>query len=721
MMASNVVYICLFLALAPTVNADAVGTADLNAVEAGKNPIRRVVSMLQMMTKKIEAEAKKEEELYDKFMCYCKTGAQTLGKSIADNDVKIPQVQSQIEEDTAKLATTKADLEQHQVDRDSAKAAMAKATAIREKEHEEFLKESTSTKANIDALAKAIPAIENGMAGGFLQTSAAQLVKRVALSDADLNDFDRDSLTAFLEGTTTGSEKYVPKGGQIVGILKQMKDDFDKDYEALVTAEDDAKKIFDELIAAKTKEVETHTAAIEKKHLLIGELSIGLAQMKNDLTDAEEAKIEDTKFLQDLDKNCASKAKEWDERTKTRQEELVAIAETIKILNDDDAMELFKKTLPSPSLLQVISRSDTVRRKAMEILKSAGRAHKMHDPTGVDFIELALTGKKVDFSKVIKMIDDMVALLAKEQQDDDHKKEYCTAQLDFAEDKAKELQHAIDDLDKTIVDSEETITTITEELTALEDGIKALDKSVLEATKQRRDENDEYKELMAGNTAAKELIEFAKNRLNKFYNPKLYKPPPKRELSEEEKIYTSMGGELEATAAPGGIAGTGIGLSQQKDPLAPPPETFGAYKKKGEESGGVMAMMDNLVKELDKEMTEAEVEEKDAQGDYEQMMNDAAQKRSDDSKAIVEKQSAKAQAEADHAAATDTKKETGEELVATKEYLHDLHGECDWLLQNFDLRKTARAEEADALKKAKAVLSGADFSLMQVKIGLHKL
>jgi chromosome segregation ATPase len=719
MMAFNVVYSLAVLALVATVNADAVSTVD--AGESGKNPIRRVVSMLQMMTKKIEAEAKKEEELYDKFMCYCKTGEETLGKSIADNDAKIPQVQSDIEESTAKMATTTAEIKEHQTDRDSAKAAMAKATAIREKEHAEFLKESSATKANIDALAKAIPAIEKGMGGGFLQTSAAQLIKRVALSDVDLSDFDRDAVTSFLEGTAVGSESYVPKSGQIVGILKQMKDDFDKDYAALVTAEDDAQKIYDELIAAKTKEVETHTAALEKKHQLVGELGISIAMMKNELTDAEEAKIEDSKFLQDLDKNCAAKEKEWDERCKTRSEELVALAETIKILNDDDALELFKKTLPSPSLLQVISKSDTVRRKAMEILKEARRTHKIHDPTGVDFIELALTGKKVDFSKVIKMIDDMVVLLAKEQQDDDHKKEYCETQLDFAEDKAKELQHAIDDLDKTIADTEETIKTVTEDLKTLEDGIKALDDSVLEATKQRRSENAEYKELMAGNTAAKELIEFAKNRMQKFYNPKLYKPPPKRELTEEEKIYTSMGGELEATPAPGGIAGTGVGLLQHKDPLEPPPKTFGAYKKKGEESGGVLAMMDNLVKELDKEMTEAEVEEKDAQGDYEQMMNDAAQKRSDDSKAIVEKQSAKAQAETDHSAATDTKKETGEELQATKSYLHDLHQECDWLLQNYDLRKTARAEETDALKKAKAVLSGADFSLMQVKIGQHKM
>merc|ERR1719271_1510389 len=122
---------------------------------------------------------------------------------------------------------------------------------------------------------------------------------------------------------------------------------------------------------------------------------------------------------------------------------------------------------------------------------------------------------------------------------------------------------------------------------------------------------------MASDTAAKEVLGFAKNRLNKFYNPKLYKAPPKRELSEEDRITVSMGGTLAPTAAPGGIAGTGIAAlaevsehSQARPP--PPPEAPGAYKKKGEESTGVIAMIDLLVKDLDKEMTVAETEEKDA-------------------------------------------------------------------------------------------------------------
>merc|ERR1719456_1958749 len=118
---------------------------------------------------------------------------------------------------------------------------------------------------------------------------------------------------------------------------------------------------------------------------------------------------------------------------------------------------------------------------------------------------------------------------------------------------------------------------------------------------------------MASDNAAKELIKFAKNRMNKFYNPKLYKPPPKRELTEEERITLNMGGTLAPTNPPAGIAGTGIGLVQAHDAPPPPPEAPGAYSKKSEESGGVLAMMDMMVKDLEKEIGAAELEEKDSQ------------------------------------------------------------------------------------------------------------
>merc|ERR1719380_211057 len=139
---------------------------------------------------------------------------------------------------------------------------------------------------------------------------------------------------------------------------------------------------------------------------------------------------------------------------------------------------------------------------------------------------------------------------------------------------------------------------------------------------------------MAQDSAAKEVLLFAKNRLNKFYNPKMYKAPPKREMTEEERLTVNMGGTLAPTAPPAGIAGTGIELAQDHVAPPPPPESFKAYAKKSEESNGVIAMIDLLVKDLDKEMTESKTEEKDAQEAYEKAMADAKEKRAQDSKSL---------------------------------------------------------------------------------------
>merc|ERR1719238_39532 len=539
------------------------------------NPVRRVVSMLQMMQKKITAEGEAEKELYEKFMCWCKTGGSALAKSIADAEAKIPEVLKAIEEMEAQMVTLKEEVAQHKKDREAAKAAMAEATAVRKKEAAAFAKETAEAKANIAALEKAIAALSKG-AYGFLQTSTGAVLKRLVLS-VDLGSADRDMLTSFLTEGEGDATEYAPQSGEIIGILKQMLDTMLSDLADATKAEEEAIKIYKELMAAKTKEVEAATKAIETKLARIAELGVEIVNAKEDVEDTVEALEEDKKFLADLEKNCAAKTKDWEYRSKMRAEEIVALSETIKILNDDDALELFKKTLPSPSFLQTQVTTNQVRGEALQALGS----HSRRDPR-LDFIALALRGRKVSFAKVIGMIDEMIVLLGKEQATDD----------------------------------------------------------------ERKEENVEYTETMAADTAAEELLQLAKNRLNKFYNPKLYKPPPKRELSGEERIVVSMGGTAPPTAPPGGIAGTGVTVLAQREAPPPPPETYGAYAKKGEESSGVIAMIDLLIKDLATEMTTITAEEENAQKDYAQLMADSAEKRAADSKLIEEKEGAKADTEA---------------------------------------------------------------------------
>jgi septal ring factor EnvC (AmiA/AmiB activator) len=697
------------VALAPT-NAFMAETK--SAAKVAANPMRRVITMLQMMVKKVEAEGKKETELFEKFMCYCKSGKETLGKSIADAEEKIPQLESDIKEAVAEKAQLDKDLETHKADRETAKSDIAKASAMREKDAAAFLKESTEDKSNLEALKKALAAIEKGMAGAFLQTNSAAVLRRLSLTQ-DMSNADRDLLSSFLVGG--GKQRYAPASGEIVGILKQMGDTMEKDLAEVIAAEDAAKQDFEGLVAAKEKEIAAATKNIEEKTKRTGEVAVEIVNLKEDLDDTSESLAEDQKFLADLEKNCETKKKEWAEICKMRQEELVALADTIKILNDDDAQELFKKSIPSASasLLQVEVTQKQIAKQALKALSLAKRGGQPN--VNLDLIELALQGKKVSFDKVIAMINDMVVLLGKEQVEDDTKKTYCETEFDKADDKKKELELTISDLEKAIDEIDEGIATLTTEIKALEEGIVKLDREVAEATVQRKEEHADFEAQMASNTAVIQIIGVAKNRLNKFYNPKLYKPPPKRELSEEERITLNMGGTLAPTNPPGGIAGTGISFlgarGSNEAPPPPPPEAPGPYKKKGEESGGVLAMMDMMKAEVEKESQEAEFAEKDAQGEYEQMVLDAAAKRAADLKSIAEKEAAKAGLEEDLIKTKDEKKAKTGELMATKEYISELHADCDWLLEKYDIRKEARAGEIEALKKAVAVLSGADYSL----------
>jgi len=653
------------------------------------NPIRRVVTMLQEMQVKVSEEGEKEKALFDKFMCYCKTAGGDLEASIKEGKAKIASLETLLKTGKEQMEQLEADLKEHEASRTEAKEAMAAATALREKEAAAFAKFSEDSKTNLAALAKAIPAIETGMAGAFLQTTEATSLKQFAMEKADIPDEMRQEVLSFL----SGKGEYAPQSGQIVGILKQMSDEMAKALEEAETTEAEAIKAYEALMAAKEKEVETLNAQIEAKLTRKGELGVELAGGLNELEDTETSVAEDEKFLAELETGCATKEKEWAEVCKTRQEELVALAETIKILNDDDALELFKKTLPSAaSLLQVVESAQSLRKRALVAVQEAqGKGSPLRAQPQLDLIALALKGKSQGFEKVIKMIDDMVANLKTEQADDEAKKEYCDKEFDTSEDKKKELDLKVSDSATAIEELEGSIATLTEEIAALKAGIKALDKAVAEATEIRKEENADYKELKQSDTAAKEILAMAKNRLNKFYNPKLYKPPP-----VEEPTFVQISAHSSNKGAP-----------------PPPPETFGPYSKKTEESTGVIAMIDLLVADLDKELQEAAVMEEDSQKEYEEMMAESATKRADDSKAMSDKTALKASEEEALMAEEETKASTEKELMETLEYIHALHGECDWLLKYFDARSEARAGEIDALGKAKAVLSGADYSLLQ--------
>merc|ERR1719258_468688 len=239
--------------------------------------------------------------------------------------------------------------------------------------------------------------------------------------------------------------------------------------------------------------------------------------------------------------------------------------------------------------------------------------------------------------------------------------------------------------------------------------------AVADATEQRKEEHGEFLTFQTENNAAVQLIEKAKNRLFKFYRPNLHKEAPKQELTDEEKILATSGrSDMIATDAPVMIAGTTqtvfVQVRKAQEAPAPPPETWGAYQKKDGKSNGVIALMEMLAKELQGDVTTAEHDEETSQKDYERLMSQSQKNREEKVGSITTKEAAKAELDMKLESTKEKKALQETELANIKTALHELHANCDFLIENYDVRKEARVNEIEGLKNAKSVLSGANFA-----------
>ena len=386
-----------------------------------------------------------------------------------------------------------------------------------------------------------------------------------------------------------------------MGMLKAMLEEMEGDLSTAEKDEAAAVAGFEELSAAKAAEIASATSAIESKTKRSGEVAVEVVQTKDDLEDTLAEVKETQAFLGDLGKQCAEKKADWSERQKMRAEEISAISEAIKVLNDDDALDLFKKTVPSMvqtgyQFLQKGKGKASIALRAKTILVSLMQKSQVH-ATVFSLLTSALKSKSVDFSKITAQIDGMIDVLGKEQDDDDKQKVFCDEEFTKTSAEKKETEEKLASLAASIEEMSSTVATLKSEIETLSAEIKALDKAVAEATETRKEEHGTFLQTQAEGSAAVQLVEAAKNKLYKFYNPTMYKAPERRELTEEERIMVANGqpdprDAEEAAVAGQGIAGTGITVFAEVRAASnaappPPPETFGAYTKKTGKSNGV--------------------------------------------------------------------------------------------------------------------------------------
>jgi len=363
---------------------------------------------------------------------------------------------------------------------------------------------------------------------------------------------------------------------------------------------------------------------------------------------------------------------EWEERQKTRQLEMEAVSKALSVLSSDDAHDLFTKTF-NPSFTQKESKTNSERRdQASKLLKSV--AKKLSNPR---LATLAETVQLDAFTRVKKAIDDMVTQLLKEKQDEIKHKDFCTDEFNSNELQTEKKTRSKQDVEAKIEDLQMTVKQLGEAIDALKSEVAELQVQLKRAGEDREKQNKEFQETVADQRATQKLLVQAINVLKGFY-------------AKKAALIQVQSGQ---PAGP------------------PPPAGFEAYKKNAA-AGGVMGMIQQIINDAKAMEAEAIRAEEDSQKAYEGFVKDTNGSVEEKGKDIVHKSKTRAKAEADLVEAKEDKESVLLELEQLGNYKAELHGSCDFILKNFEIRQSARDEEVEALKQAKAILSGANFAML---------
>eukprot|EP00397_Hematodinium_sp_SG-2012_P025488 GEMP01026635.1.p1 GENE.GEMP01026635.1~~GEMP01026635.1.p1 ORF type:complete len:665 (+),score=284.88 GEMP01026635.1:226-2220(+) len=637
-------------------------------------PVTKVINLLKQMGEELEAEATKDQEVFDQIGCWCKTNTREKTQSIKAANALIDQLTSNIEEFSASTARLAAEITQLEHEIDKNQRALNTATALRRKELSEFNAEEKDVLESVQALKAALvvlskhnQALIQGDALANLQALVkVQLDKHADVLGEVITPSQKRLLHSFIQAPG-GFQSYANQSGQIFGILRSMLDTFEANLTSSQREELQAQQQYEQLKAAKEEEIAAGTEQLNTKKEQLGNTKVANAEAKQDLEDTRASLAADTEFLSTVRVKCAQTDADFEARTRDRQNEISAVNEALKILSSDDARDNFTKTFNAGLFLQ--ESGDTRREKAAAVLKIAAKAYQ--NPR----LATLATAVRLDaFTKVKAAIDKMVADLTKEKEDEIKQKDWCTAQLHDNQSRTEARQRDLDQHTASADGLDSDIKTLTANIDTLKAEIAELHVQATRSGENRAKENADFQETVADQRDTKRLLGNAVNALAAAFEKK------------DKARFAAL---------------------QQKDHQEPPAK-FETYKK-NQKSGGVLAMLRQIIADTTQMEAETIRDEDDAQAAYESFVKETNNSVTAKEKSIVNKQAVKAGKEIERVSATRNAKEAQQSLEQLSDENSAVHKSCDFTLKNFDIRQEAREQEVEALRQAKAILSGSNF------------
>merc|ERR1719160_2171263 len=695
----------------------------LDGTNGQDTPITRVVNLLKEMQVTLKKEMDEDEELYEKLACWCSNNKYEKNEAIEKAEAEIAALEAKIEALTAQIAELKTVIAETTAELEADKEELAKATALRQKQLKAFHGEELDAIQNVENLKAAIivlgkhhaafPQIsllglgshqKNGRdtpldrqfdtfmrknnfasdgktgiqasdhayakflqeeGGGQLATTENHGPKSI-WSDKDKVVVAKAIHTASLFLQSHGRSAYTPpyaaQSGEILGIMKQLKEEMEADLSDAQKTEADRAAAFAELREAKNAEIAAGEEMLEEKKAELAQAEFDNANAKEDLEEVKAALSEDQKFLMNLIKTCDEADKNFELRKTDRLAEIQAVSETIEILTSDEARDSFNGAY---KFMQVEQSSKVGRRRAMAAQLLRNVAKKTSEPQ----LSVLASSMELDaFTKVKAMIDEMIVKLKTQQEDEVKKKDWCdsefqqnTMQTMKAEDLKKDQETSIENLNTAIK-------TLTDEIATAKTQIQENQISLQRAGEQRVKENADFQKTVADQVATQEILAKALDKLATFYD----------------------------------LIQVGHKGSKKQAPPVPQIE----YKKSAGASG-VMSMIEKLIYDAKDLEAESKKSEQEAQTQYETFLADTNAAVAELSKAVVTKSENKAKAEKELVETEEALGFTMTDLEDLAKYKAGLHDDCDYLLKNFMIRQEGRAAEIEALQQAKQILSGA--------------
>jgi len=666
-----------------------------------ERPVMKVVRMLQDMMAELQKELDDDKQVFETLSCWCKDNNKEKTKAIEMGQQLAEQLKASLSEAAAKVVELKAKRKETMDEIAADTKALKEATEIRFKENKAFHAEEVDLIEAVKACEQAVTVLSKHHPQLSQIKSVVHVLQTARVSDMILStglmgragarvlkDFLDKAQTASTFLAIPGFKGYAPQSGQIFGILRQMKHDFEGSLSRAQKTEAQAQAEYDSLKAAKEDQIASGQKTVVQIDTDLAALGEKAAAETKELDDTNAQLALDTEFLSNLEAKCKMTEEEYDARTKDRLEEIAAVQDTITILNSDESFDLFSKTTGAAVLLQTRSVSanarnaatEAARKKAVTILRRAS----IHTNSPI-LVFLAASAQLDTFTKVITEIDKLVVELSTQQKDEVAHRDECISSLNTNKRETEATYDKKSSLETKESDLKQEIVSLTEKISETEAASVETSKQMKRASETREAENADFQETIVDQQLTQQILKKALARMKEVY---ALLQQAQQDQDEDEQpgaphIQTS-----------GNHTDPGNG-----------PARFTKYEK---HAGGlrVVALLEKVIAESEKMENEALAAEQDAQSVYESFMKDSNKALKQYAMTKINLSESKAKAEAGLSMTKSDLSTTMKELEGLNTVLGDLKKSCDFLLKNFDARQEARAAEISALREAKAILKG---------------